>query len=189
LFAPGGMVTMYGGNHDTVHPSAEYGGSIHGYNYYVSGDFLSTNRGVDALTPAFTQIHDQSSQQHAFAYLDKIIDGENRVTAIASQFAGRFEIPNNPNTPTFSGIIFLNGNPVSSYNPARLDERQSETSQFGVLSYLHSGAAADFRVSAFTKYSTLDFRHDPSLADIAFNGVAQNASLTRIIREVPRIAV
>jgi outer membrane receptor protein involved in Fe transport len=124
-----------------------------------------------------TQIHDQSEQLHAFAYLDKIIDGENRVTAIAGLFNGRFEIPNNPATPTFPGITFLNGIPVSAFNPAQLDERQNETSQFGVLSYLHSGTAVDFRISAFTKYSTLHFRRDPSLSDIAFNGISQNALL------------
>jgi outer membrane receptor protein involved in Fe transport len=177
LFAPGGFVSMYGGGYDTLQPSAEYGGSIDGYNYYVSGDFLSTNHGIDGVTPAVTQIHDQSEQLHGFAYLDKIIDGENRVTAIAGVFNGRFEIPNNPATPTFSGITFLNGIPVSAYNPALLDERQNETSQFGVLSYLHSGPEVDFRVSAFTKYSTLHFRRDPTLSDIAFNGISQNALL------------
>ncbi len=177
LFAPGGLVSTYGGGYQTLQPSAEYGGSIDGYNYYVSGDFLSTNHGIDGVTPALTQIHDHSEQLHAFAYLDKIIDGENRVTAIAGLFNGRFEIPNNPATPTFPGITFLNGIPVSDFNPAQLDERQNETSQFGVLSYLHSGADVDFRVSAFTKYSTLHFRRDPSLADIAFNGISQNALL------------
>ena len=177
LFAPGGFVSMYGGGYDTLQPSAEYGGSIDGYNYYVSGDFLSTNHGIDGVTPAVTQIHDQSEQLHAFAYLDKIIDGENRVTAIAGLFNGRFEIPNNPATPTFPGITFLNGIPVSAFNPALLDERQNETSQFGVLSYLHSGPDVDFRISAFTKYSTLHFRRDPTLSDIAFNGISQNALL------------
>ncbi len=177
LFAPGGEVTMYGGSYATLHPSAEYGGSVDGYNYYISGDLLSTNHGIDGVTPALTQIHDQSLQQHAFAYLDKIIDRDNRVTAILSQFSGSFEIPNNPSTPTFPGISALNGIPVSAFDPAQLNEKQDETSQFGILSYLHSDLAADFRISAFTKYSTLDFRRDPSLADIVFNGVAQNASL------------
>ncbi len=177
LFAPGGLVSMYRGGYGTLQPSGEYGGSIHGYNYYVSGDFLTTNHGIDGVTPATTQIHDQSEQLHAFGYLDKIIDGENRLTAIAGLFNGRFEIPNNPATPTFPGITFLNGVPVSAFNAAQLDERQNETSQFGVLSYLHSGTAVDFRISAFTKYSTLHFRRDPSLSDIAFNGISQNALL------------
>jgi outer membrane receptor protein involved in Fe transport len=177
LLAPGGFVSMYGGGYQTLQPSAEYGGSIGGYNYYVSGDFLGTNHGIDGVTPALTQIHDQSEQLHAFAYLDKIIDGENRVTAIAGLFNGRFEIPDNPATPDFLGITFLNGIPISAFNPAQLDERQNETSQFDVLSYLHSGAAVDFRISALTKYSTLHFRRDPSLSDIAFNGISQNALL------------
>ncbi len=184
LFTPGGSVSMYGGGYGTLQPSAEYGGSIDGYNYYVSGDFLSTNHGIDGVTPALTQIHDQSEQLHAFAYLDKIIDGENRVTAIAGVFNGRFEIPNNPATPSFPGITFLNGIPVSAFNPAQFDERQNETSQFGVLSYLHSGAAVDFRISAFTKYSTLHFRRDPSLADIAFNGISQNALLKSFVNGI-----
>jgi len=178
LFAPGGKVTMYGGSYGTLHPSAEYGGSVDGYNYYVAGDLLSTNRGIDGVTPALTQIHDHALQDHAFAYLDKIIDADNRLAAIVGQFRGEFEIPNNPSTPTFPGITFLNGVPASAFDPAQLDERQTETSQFGVLSFLHSDPAADIRISAFTKYSTLDFRHDPSLADIVFNGVAQHAALT-----------
>jgi hypothetical protein len=99
------------------------------------------------------------------------------VTTILSQFSGSFQIPNNPATPVFPGIGFLNGIPASSFNPAALDETQTETSSFGVLSYLHAGPAVDFRISGFSKYSTLDFHHDPSLADIVFNGVAQDASL------------
>ena len=164
LFAPGGFASMYGGGYQTLHPSGEYGGSIDGYNYYVSGDFLSTNHGIDGVTPAVTQIHDDATQLHSFAYLDKIIDGENRLTAIAGLFNGHFEIPNNPATPPFPGISFLNGLPISDFNPALLNETQNETSQFGLLSYLHSGSEVDFRVSAFTKYSTLHFRRDPSLA-------------------------
>jgi outer membrane receptor protein involved in Fe transport len=177
LFAPGGELAMYGGSYATLHPSVEYGGGFRDYSYFLSADLLSTNHGIDGVTPALTQIHDQSLQNHAFAYVDKIFDGENRLTFIASQFRGTFEIPNNPATPAFAGIGFLNAMPVSAFDPARLDERQTETSQFGLLSYLHSGKAVDFRISAFTKYSTLDFRRDQSLADIAFNGVAQDASL------------
>ena len=178
IFAPGGELAMYGGSYATLHPSVEYGGGFRDYSYFLSADLLSTNHGIDGVTPALTQIHDQSLQNHAFAYLDKIFDGENRLAFIASQFRGTFEIPNNPATPAFAGIGFLNGVPVSAFDPTGLDERQTETSQFGLLSYLHSGRAVDFRISAFTKYSTLDFRRDPTLADVAFNGVAQNASLT-----------
>jgi outer membrane receptor protein involved in Fe transport len=177
LFTPGGEITMYGGSYATLHPSAEYGGSVDGYNYYVSSDLLSTDHGIDGVTPSLNQLHDQSLSQHAFVYLDKIIDANNRVTTILSQFSGSFQIPNNPATPVFPGIGFLSGIPASAFDPAALNETQTETSSFGVLSYLHSSPAVDFRISGFSKYSTLDFHHDPSLADIVFNGVAQDASL------------
>jgi hypothetical protein len=35
-FAPGGSVGIYGGSYDTIQPSAEYGGSAGGYNFYVA---------------------------------------------------------------------------------------------------------------------------------------------------------
>jgi hypothetical protein len=57
LFAPGGSVTMYGGGNATLHPSLEYGGSVEGYNFYVAGDFLSTARGIDAVTSSKTTPH------------------------------------------------------------------------------------------------------------------------------------
>jgi outer membrane receptor protein involved in Fe transport len=178
LFAPGGSVTMYGGSYQTLQPSVEYGGLSEGYNYYFFGDFLSTNRGIDAVTAAPTQIHDFSTQGHSFAYINKVIDAENRVTAIAGLFDAHFEIPNNPFAPLFPGITFLDGIPVTAFNPALLDERQDEAAEIGVLSYLHSGPQVDFRVSAFTKYSTLAFHRDPMLADLAFNSISQNANLT-----------
>jgi outer membrane receptor protein involved in Fe transport len=178
LFAPGGSVTMYGGSYQTLQPSVEYGGSIDGYNYYFAGDFLSTNRGIDAVIAAPTQIHDFSTQGHGFAYINKVIDAENQVTAIAGLFDAHFEIPNNPFAPLFPGITFLDGIPVAAFNPSLLDERQDEAAEFAVLSYLHSGPEVDFRISAFTKYSTLAFHRDPMLADLAFNGISQNANLT-----------
>ncbi len=177
LFAPGGSVTMYGGSYATLQPSFEYGGSVDGYNYYVSGDFLSTDRGIDAVTAAPTQIHDFSTQGHGFAYLNKVIDAENQVTAIAGLFDGHFEIPNNPFSPPFPGMTYFEGIPVTAYNPSLLDERQDEAAEFAVLSYLHSGPEVDFRVSAFAKYSALDFHRDPMLADLVFNGISQNADL------------
>jgi hypothetical protein len=159
---------MYAGSYQTLQPSFEYGGSVDGYNYYFSGDFLSTNRGIDAVTAAPTQIHDFSTQGYGFAYINKVIDAENQVTAIGGLFDAHFEIPNNPFAPPFPGITFLDGLPITAFNPSLLDERQDEAAEIGVLSYLHSGREVDLRVSAFTKYSTLTFHRDPMLADLAY---------------------
>ncbi|MGO8919358.1 MAG: TonB-dependent receptor [Stellaceae bacterium] len=179
LFTPGGSITMYGGSYDTLHPSMEYGGSAGGYNFYVSGDFLQSDHGIDAVTPKYNAIHDDTDQIHAFAYLDKIIDPSSKISAIAGVFDGQFQIPNNPGQPTTvtttNGTI--NGLPLSGFDSRDIDERQTETSEFLVLSYLRSEQDLNYQLSAFTKYSTAHF-HPDALGDIAFNGIAQEVMRT-----------
>ena len=53
---PGGAVSIYGGSHGTVEPSFNYGGSSGRLNYFVSGDFLRNDLGIESP--------DGSSQSH-----------------------------------------------------------------------------------------------------------------------------
>jgi outer membrane receptor protein involved in Fe transport len=180
LFAPGGSAGIYGGSYGTVQPSAEYGGSAGSFNYYVSGDYLHSNHGLESVTPAYNQIHDNTNQAHGFTYLDKIIDSSSKVSLIAGAFDGQFQIPNNPGQssqafdPTTQTV---NGIPVSAFDSALLNERQTENNEFLVLSYLRSQQNLTFQVSAFTKYSFLHF-HPDGLGDLAFNGLSQDAKRT-----------
>jgi hypothetical protein len=177
LFQPGGSVTMYGGSYATLNPSLEYGTSIDGYDLYFSGDYLRTDHGVNSVTGKYDQIHDFAQQTHDFAYLDKIIDANNKISLMAGEFNSGFQIPNNPGQPTFAGITAINGNPISSFDSARLTEHQDEGSQFGALSYLHTGSKLDFQVSLISKYSSIDY-HPDLLGDLAFNGIGEAADRT-----------
>ena len=179
LFAPGGSVTLYGGSYDTFHPSFEYGTSAQGYNLYVAGDFLTSSHGIDAVTPKYNAIHDDTEQTHAFAYLDKIINSSSKIAVIAGEYDGQFQIPNNPGQPTTvtTSNGTLNGQPLSAFNSTNLDERQTETSQFLSLSYLRSEEDLNYQIAAFTKYSSLQY-HPDALGDIAFNGIAQDTLRT-----------
>ncbi len=144
LFTQGGTVDMYGGSYGTVHPSLDYGASADGYNFYVSGDFLQNDHGIDAVTSKYNAIHDDTDQIHAFAYLDKIIDPSSKVRAIAGDFDGQFQIPNNPGQPTTvtttNGTI--SGTAALGLQLRNIDERQTETSQFAgaLLSALRAGS-------------------------------------------------
>jgi TonB dependent receptor/TonB-dependent Receptor Plug Domain len=177
LFSPGGSIGMYGGSFATLNPSAEYGGSVDGYNYFVSSDYLQSNHGINGVTAKYNQIHDGTEQGHGFAYLEKIIDANNKVSVMFGEFNAHFQIPNNPGQPTLGGISAINGIPVSAFNSAQLNENQTEGAQFGAVSYLHTGQAFDFQVSAITKYSSLHYFPD-LLGDLAFNGIGQNAART-----------
>src|SRR5580692_7617718 len=177
LFQPGGSITMNGGSFGTVNPSLEYGGSVGGYNYFFSGDYLDTDRGVNGVTSSYNQLHDHSEQTHDFAYLEKIIDPNNKISVMFGEFNSQFQIPNNPGQPTFGGISAINGAPISAFNSASLNEHQTEGSQFGAVSFLHSEGPLDYQISAITKYSFVNY-HPDLLGDLAFNGIGEAAART-----------
>src|ERR1700749_654683 len=48
LFDNGGEISMYGGSHGPLNPSASYGGSSGSFNYFVSGDYDTNTLGVES---------------------------------------------------------------------------------------------------------------------------------------------
>ena len=168
-FAPGGSAGIYGGSYDTVQPSVEYGGSAGGYNYYLAGDYLQNSRGIEPPTPNYNAIHDDTQQSHAFLYVDKAVDSSARIDVLAGTFDGKFQIPNNPGQPT---NFTINGN--GTYDSAQLNEYQTETSSYGILSYLQSRKDFEVQISGYAKYSTLHFHPDFN-GDLLFNGIGQEA--------------
>ena len=177
LSRPGGSVSLYGGSFGTFNPSVEYGGSADGYSYFVSGDYLQSDHGIDSVTPKYNQVHDHTLQTHGFFYLDKIIGDSGKISVMAGTFNSQFQIPNDPGQPALAGISAIDGVPIGNFKSAQLTEHQTEGSQFAILSYLHAGTDFDYEISAFTKYSSLNY-HPDSFGDLAFNGVAQEALRT-----------
>ena len=62
LLDPVADVDFYGGQRGTTQPSFEYGGSKGNFSYYMTGQYLGTDRGVEPPTPGPTAIHDTSNQ-------------------------------------------------------------------------------------------------------------------------------
>ncbi len=70
----GGEVSIYGGSHDEIEPSFEYGGSSGNTDFFVSGSYLQNDLGIESPDGRSDPIHDHSEQFQGFAYLDHIID-------------------------------------------------------------------------------------------------------------------
>jgi outer membrane receptor for ferrienterochelin and colicins len=174
---PGGAVSIYGGSHGTVEPSFNYGGSEGRLNYFVSGDFLRSDLGIESPDGSSDPIHDHTKQYHGFGYFEYILDESNRVSAVLSTSTGDFQIPNRAGeTP---GITNADGTPLTvngqtTYPSEALDENQREVNHFAILSWQHSQDALDVQTSLTARYSSLTFTPDP-LGDILFTGIAQNA--------------
>jgi len=174
---PGGSVSIYGGGHGTVEPSFNYGGSAGKFNYFVSGDFLRNDLGIESPDGRSSPDHDHTTQYHEFAYLEYILDESNRLSAVLSSSTGKFQIPNRGNQ--VPGIANADGTPLSvngqtTYPSDALNENQRELNHFAILSWQHSQGALDVQTSVTARYSSLNFVPD-TLGDILFDGIAQNA--------------
>ena len=170
---PGFALSMYGGSWGWLQPSFEYGGRAGPIDWYVTGDFLQNNRGIENPTSSFNAIHDSTNQFHGLAYVSGIIDPNTRISLILGGFNGGYQIPNNPGQPTQGFTV----NGISSFNSATLNETQHESTQFGILSLQKHVDDIDVQISAFTRRSALSFSPD-WLGDLLFNGIAQQASRT-----------
>ncbi len=174
---PGGTAAIYGGSHGEVMPSINYGGSEGSLNYFVSGDFLRNDLGIESPDGSSNPIHDHTTQYHGFAYLEDILDEANRLSLVLSSSTGMFQIPNIAGlTP---GILNADGRPLTvdgrtTYPSAGLEESQRELNHFAIVSWQHSQGALDVQTSATARYTSLTFTPDP-VGDLLFNGIAQNA--------------
>src|SRR6202140_4018551 len=167
-FNNSGLVSVYGGSHQTITPYAEYGGTVGQTQYFVSGRYLTNNLGIENPTPEKEAIHDRTSQEKGFLYLSTVLDPTSRLTFMSGVSNSAYQIPNNPGQPSnFTAFG------ISNFDSSQLNERQYELSQFNVMAYQKSMGDIDYQISYFNRYSQLHFRPD-LIGDLVINGVASD---------------
>ncbi|MEX3958589.1 TonB-dependent receptor [Trinickia sp. EG282A] len=163
----GGTIDVYGGSHQTIQTSAELFGSSGPFSYYFTGTLGENNLGIEAPTSAANPLHDHTRQGNGFGYLSYMIDPLTRVSVMFGAAANHFQIPN---TPGLTPVFTLNGTPA--FNSANLDETQSELNNFAVVALQGTnGAALDYQIALYTRYTRTQFNPDP-VGDLIFDGVA-----------------
>jgi len=182
VFQPGGDISVYGGSHNEIQPSASYGGSDGGLNYFVSGDYMTNSLGIESPDGSSDPLHDRTKQWHGFAFLQDILDDNSSLTAILGTSNDMFEIPNQRGLePTGldgitglgpAGVLSANGQSLFLSN--NLNENQREITHYGIVSYLRAMGDVDMQVSAYGRFSSLFFTPD-SVGDLLYNGIAQTA--------------
>ncbi len=163
-----GKVGVYGGSHDTITPSGQWGGTVGSTQYFVSGRYFGSNLGLENPTPSYNAIHDHTDQEKGFLYLSTVIDPTMRLTFMSAAANSHFEIPNNPGqTPQFTPFG------VTNFNSANLNETQQEFNAFNLLALQYSNNGLDLQTSYFNRLSTVHFMPDV-IGDLVFNGVASD---------------
>jgi outer membrane receptor protein involved in Fe transport len=183
LLMPGGTVSIYGGSHGTIDSSFDYGGSSGNFSYFLSGDFLQNDLGIESPDGRSNPIHDKTDQYHGFGYFEDILDEENRVTLVLGTSNDHFQIPNQSGlqpADVFSGgnglgpggVLLVNGQ--YTFPSENLNETQREITHYAIASLQHSVGDFDVQTSLITRYSSLNFSPDP-LGDLLYNGISQQA--------------
>jgi len=164
----GGSVGVTGGQFGTVNPNATLFGRSGNWSWFLTANYLENDVGIENPTSSRKPIHDHTNQVKAFGDVSYLIDNDTRLSFLFGATNNRFDIPNNPGqTPQFGYLD------VTNFDSAQLDERQRETTRFGVLSLQGKLGGTAYQVSAGQRYSGLDFTPD-DIGDLMFNGVASD---------------
>jgi outer membrane receptor for ferrienterochelin and colicins len=184
----GGSVSVYGGSHGEIEPSLEYAGHAGDTNLFVSTSYLTDQLGIESPDGKSTPLHDRTDQFQGFAYLDKIINPDTRVSLVLGTSDERFQIPDlsgeqpgltfGPNAnPALNPQLAVNGQ--TTYPSADLNENQTEVTHYGAVSLLHTADKLTTQVSLFGRYSDLTFTPDVQ-GDLLYDGLAQSADKTDV---------
>ncbi|MGP8233369.1 MAG: TonB-dependent receptor [Methylovirgula sp.] len=174
-YQPGGSLSVYGGSHATLMPSFDDGGTIGNTQFYVAGQLLTNNVGIENPTPDYNAIHDTTAQGKFFGYVSTLLGDGGRFSIISGSSVSSYEIPNSPGqTPVYT----VDG--ISDFNSSLLNENQVERNFYNVAAWQKSAGPIDAQIAFFSRYSTLHFVPDP-LGDIVFNGVASDVQRNSLL--------
>src|SRR5689334_21065488 len=170
--APGGSVTLYGGQQSWFQPSVEFGGVVGQIDYYATGEFLHNTIGIENPTDSKNAIHDLSNQPRGFAYVAGILDPNTRLSAMLFASRNQFQIPNIPNLTPALGLT-VNG--VSDFPSADFNQNQRQINDFAIITLQKRAGPIDFQISAFNRYSSAYFSPGYTLGPILYTGIGQTA--------------
>ncbi|HVO47383.1 MAG TPA: TonB-dependent receptor [Steroidobacteraceae bacterium] len=171
IFDQHGNVSVYGGSHGDIEPSFFHGGSIDGLNYFVSGDFLRNDLGIESPDGRSDPLHDHTTQYHGFAYLEYLLGENDRLSAVLGTSHGKFQIPNVSGMQPSLGLT-VNGQ--TDFPSELLNENQTEITHYGIVSWQHSVGHFNTQTSFSARYSSLTYTPD-WLGELLYNGIAQAA--------------
>jgi outer membrane receptor protein involved in Fe transport len=169
---PGAEASFMGGSYNWVQPSAQYGGRSGNIDYFAVGQYVSNGIGIENPTPTWTPLHDDTNQWYGLAKVTGIVDENTRLSFIGGGANARYQIPNNINqVPNFT--VFSN----SGWDSSILDQRQWESTYFGIASLQKTYQDFNMQLSGFARYSQLNYQPD-AIGDLLYNGFAPWAQRT-----------
>jgi hypothetical protein len=167
---PGGSVSIYGGQRNTIQPSFQYGGCDGNFSFYVSALYSQSNTAFSSATPAPDAIHDHTNQGQGFGFFAYDLNPTTRLSLVTSVAASDNQLPNRANlTPQFelAGVSYYPSANINSY----LDFRD----YLGILAL--NGAPVPgltYQLAYAAHYISQSFEPDDT-GELLYQGVASTA--------------
>ena len=175
--APGGEVSLYGGSHQTITPSVDYGGSFGNTEYFVTARGNWNALGLENATSSPEAIHDYTQQGKFFGYASTLLDESTRLSFISAASYSAFQIPNNPNQVPLGDF----GSPTA--NSATLNENEYDTYVANIVAWQRHGNDGDAQIAAYSRYANVHFVPD-IIGDLEFNDVASNVTRESLLNGI-----
>jgi len=174
-----GSAQMFGGSHQTINPSFEYGGTIgEKFRFYVLNSYTSTDRGIEPPTLGHKTFHGDSERNQTFIRGDYQHNNSNNFSWVFLNSVAKYQIPTSPNgelDPSGVMLPLLQASqpgftPVASQ---AINENQKENNQYGHMVWRHDVNSSNFfSLSGYVRHSRAKFTTDP------FNVLAYTADPT-----------
>jgi len=167
LLDPVQSVEFYGGQRGTTQPSFEYGGSKGNFSYFVTGQYLGSDRGVEP--PTLGSDCDSRHQQSGLGL---------RILLVLSESSTRLSLVTAPRSITFKFLRILISRRFSRWQECRSipPRKSARTRPSRTISTCSRCKAWLDRISTtrsrrFSRYSTVSFNPD-HVGDLIYNGAA-----------------
>ncbi|MGQ0667918.1 MAG: TonB-dependent receptor [Nitrospiraceae bacterium] len=161
-----GSLQGFGGSHETVNPSFEYGGAIgEKVRFYALNSYVNTARGLEPPTLGTSNHHNQSEKNNTYLRGDYQHDNRNSVSWIFLNSVAKHQIPTIPNLDANQDVLALLQAQDPTFNPANskdVNQFQKENNQYSQLVWRHDVNASNFfGLGLYFRRGVADFQTDP----------------------------
>jgi len=169
--APGGELSLYGGQRATFSPSLDYAACDGALASYVSARETLSNTAFSSATPGPTPIHDEGRQTQALSFWTYTLAADTRLSLLMSATVSDNELPNAPGlSPTFT-LAGLTSIPSSAAIDSHLDFHD-----YLVMASIKSSLSPDLEVQLAYTAHFISQRFTPDDAgELIYQGVASQA--------------
>ncbi len=162
----GGSVGITGGSFGLLNPNASVWGSEGPWSYFLTGNFMQSDAGIENPTASRKPLHDRTNQAKGFGDISYLINDDTRLSFLFGVSNSHFQIPDNPGQEPQFGYL-----DTVDFDSATLDQKQRENTRFGVLALQGKLGSTSYQVSAGQRYTGINYIPD-QIGELIFNGVA-----------------